>query len=41
MSDYIHPQRDAEFVLNELVQFDQLCEAWVTMRLMLNWHPLF
>ena len=27
MSDYIHPQRDAEFVLNELVQFDQLCEA--------------
>lgn len=27
MSEYIHPQRDAEFVLNELVQFDQLCEA--------------
>ena len=25
MSDYKHPLTDAEFVLNELVQFDQLC----------------
>lgn len=25
MSDYKHPLKDAEFVLNELVQFDQLC----------------
>ncbi|MBY4675122.1 acyl-CoA dehydrogenase C-terminal domain-containing protein [Marinobacterium arenosum] len=25
MSDYIHPYRDAEFVINELVEFDQLC----------------
>ena len=27
MSDYKHPLQDAEFVLNELVKFDQLCEA--------------
>ena len=27
MSNYKHPQQDAEFVLNELVKFDQLCEA--------------
>ncbi|MBB3104909.1 acyl-CoA dehydrogenase C-terminal domain-containing protein [Azomonas macrocytogenes] len=25
MSDYIHPYRDAEFVLNELVELDRLC----------------
>ncbi|MDN2661308.1 acyl-CoA dehydrogenase C-terminal domain-containing protein [Neptunomonas phycophila] len=25
MSDYKHPYRDAEFILNELVGFDQLC----------------
>lgn len=25
MSDYKHPLKDAEFILNELVQFDQLC----------------
>lgn len=27
MSDYQHPYRDAEFVLNQLVGFDALCEA--------------
>ena len=26
MSEYQHPYRDAEFVLNELVEFDQLCQ---------------
>lgn len=27
MNDYKHPLTDVEFVLNELVQFDQLCET--------------
>ena len=26
MSDYSYPYKDAEFVFNELVGFDQLCE---------------
>jgi alkylation response protein AidB-like acyl-CoA dehydrogenase len=27
VSDYTHPYKDAEFVLNELVELDQLCES--------------
>jgi alkylation response protein AidB-like acyl-CoA dehydrogenase len=27
MSDYRYPYKDAEFILNELIEFDRLCEA--------------